>query len=76
MPIESCIRDLQKLPAMPALADKMDLGERFVFLDSLMSIDREGMKALQALTTFQDDPNKLPKRVLVVKVRATSQSSQ
>src|SRR5207248_1963477 len=28
------LRDLRRLPAMPTVADKVDLGERFMFLDS------------------------------------------
>jgi hypothetical protein len=40
--IEHCLRDLQNLPTFPALADKLDLGERFLFLDSAMGMAREG----------------------------------
>jgi hypothetical protein len=38
--IQRRLADLQKLPPMPAIADKMDLGERFICLDALQSIHR------------------------------------
>lgn len=40
--IQSCMRDLQKLPAMPSVAEKIDLGERHMGLDSLQLIRRGG----------------------------------
>jgi hypothetical protein len=45
----ACLNDLQKLPPMPAMADKVDLGERFVFLDCVMLIRRHGIQYLDAL---------------------------
>jgi hypothetical protein len=39
--IKACLKDLQDLPPMPPLADKVDLGERLVFLDSAQSIRRD-----------------------------------
>ncbi len=36
------IRELKSLPAMPTLIEKMELGERFVLLDSTQSIRRDG----------------------------------
>ncbi len=47
--IMSCLRDLRQLPAMPALADTVSLGERFVFLDAVMTVDRGGWQALLSL---------------------------
>jgi hypothetical protein len=38
--IEGCMLDLRKLPPLPQLADKLDLGERFSFLDSVSGLDR------------------------------------
>jgi hypothetical protein len=48
--VESYLRDLQKLPPLPPVADNVDLGERLFFLDSLMMIDRHGMRYLEGLT--------------------------
>jgi peroxiredoxin/mono/diheme cytochrome c family protein len=48
--IESCLRDLQKLPPTPELADKVNLGERLAILDMVMSVDRRGIKYLEGLT--------------------------
>ncbi len=36
------IRELQSLPSMPTLVEKMELGERFVLLDCTQSIRRDG----------------------------------
>jgi hypothetical protein len=41
--LRACLRDLQKLPALPALADKVDLYHRFMLLDYLMNFDRYGV---------------------------------
>jgi len=41
--------DLRKLPPFPPMADKMDLGERFMTLDALMSITCHGPQFLEAL---------------------------
>jgi hypothetical protein len=46
--IAGCIADLQKLPPTPEMASKVDLGEHFMFLDSVMMIDRHGVKYLEA----------------------------
>jgi hypothetical protein len=40
--IKDCLRDLQKLPPMPAVADRVDLGERLMGLDSFMMVIRQG----------------------------------
>jgi hypothetical protein len=45
----ACLRDLHRLPPMPAVADKVDLGERFMFLDCVMLIQRGGIETLAAL---------------------------
>jgi hypothetical protein len=47
--IKGCLRDLRQLPPMPVTADKIDLTERFVFLDLWMTMDRVGPQALEAL---------------------------
>jgi hypothetical protein len=41
--------DLQRLPPMPRFADKVDLGERFIFLDSTLWIARAGVPTLEGL---------------------------
>jgi hypothetical protein len=48
--LRDCLRDLRQLPAMPALADKVNLAERFVFLEAVLMIDREGLRYLEALS--------------------------
>jgi hypothetical protein len=45
--LQSCLRDLQKLPPLPRMADKVDLGERFFGLDALTRIVRYGPDALR-----------------------------
>jgi hypothetical protein len=53
---KSCLRDLQKLPPMPAVADKVDFGERLFFLDTVMMINRYGIEYLEGTSE-----GKLPK---------------
>jgi hypothetical protein len=48
--IESCLRDLQKLPPLPEIADKVNLTERFVFLEIVTMIDRHGIQYLESLS--------------------------
>ena len=36
--VRECLKDLQSLPPLPPMADKMDLGERFMYLDSLQML--------------------------------------
>src|SRR5262249_43841931 len=47
--IKACLKDLQSLPPMPGLADKVDLGERLVFLDTVLRLDRYGIGYLKRL---------------------------
>src|SRR5262249_37600236 len=44
-----CLRDLQRLRPMPAVADHVDLTERFMVLDSVLLADRLGFRYLGAL---------------------------
>ncbi|HZU37747.1 MAG TPA: hypothetical protein VFA18_17640 [Gemmataceae bacterium] len=44
--IVSHLHDLQSLPPFPALADKVDLGERFMALDTAMMVQRHGVAYL------------------------------
>jgi hypothetical protein len=59
---ERCLRDLQQLPPMPTIAGKVDLSERFTFLDMVMVIDRRGIEYFADLIGRDDKtlPAKLP----------------
>ena len=46
---KKCLADLQALPPMPKMADKMNLTERFWFLEAIMIIDREGVDYLESM---------------------------
>jgi hypothetical protein len=48
--VKHCLRDLLALPPLPNAADKVDLCERFVFLENLMMLDRHGVASLKRLT--------------------------
>jgi hypothetical protein len=47
--IQDHLKDLQDLPPLAPLADKVDLGERFIFLDSLQLIRRGSIGRLEAV---------------------------
>lgn len=47
--IRDCLKDLQNLPPMPSLADRIDAGERFMFLDGAQMVRRGGVKMLEGL---------------------------
>jgi hypothetical protein len=47
--VRACLRDLQGLPPMPPMADKIALGERFMFLDSVQLVRRGGIGMLEGL---------------------------
>jgi hypothetical protein len=47
--VEKYLGDLQKLPRFPAVADKVDLCERFMFLENIARIDRLGIRDFNAL---------------------------
>jgi hypothetical protein len=44
------LRDLQGLPPMPAMTDRIDFGERLVFLDTIQLVQRGGIAALEGLS--------------------------
>ncbi|HMF18782.1 MAG TPA: hypothetical protein VKE98_16365, partial [Gemmataceae bacterium] len=48
--IERWQRDLEKLPPLSTIVEKVDLGERFMFLDSVMMLDRRGIGYLEGLS--------------------------
>ena len=47
--IRGYLADLQKLSAHPPLADKVDLAERFMLLETVFMMDRRGVKYLRGL---------------------------
>jgi hypothetical protein len=47
--VQDRLKDLQALPPMPPMADKVDLGERFMYLDSFQLVRRGGPGMLEAL---------------------------
>ncbi|HMF16583.1 MAG TPA: hypothetical protein VKE98_05215 [Gemmataceae bacterium] len=46
------LKDLRELPAMTPLADRIDLAERFMYLDSLQMLRRRGLSCLDGLMKF------------------------
>jgi len=61
-----CLLDLQQLPELARMSDKVDLCERFVFLESVMLLDRHGIRYLEGLsgTTGPQNPDPEVKRAL------------
>jgi hypothetical protein len=47
--IAACLRDLQQLPPLPAVVEKIDQGERFMFHDSVMMMMRQGPEYLETI---------------------------
>ena len=47
------LKDLQALPPLPPMGDKIDLGERFMFLEGMQFVRRGGVNALRP---FADEP--------------------
>jgi hypothetical protein len=45
----ACLDDLRKLPPMSAVADKLDLADRFTLLDTMTLTARQGTQVLDAL---------------------------
>lgn len=59
-----CLEELQALPPLPPIAEKITVTERVVFLDCIQSLARHGQPALDALwTEFQEEspPEWVPK---------------
>ncbi len=48
--VSACLQDLRNLPPMPGIADKIDLGERFMCLDTMMLVIRHERKQLEAVS--------------------------
>jgi hypothetical protein len=47
--IAGYLRDLRELPAIPALIDKVNLAERFMLLQAVTMVDRQGLRYLRRL---------------------------
>src|ERR1700687_4665092 len=56
--ILACLDDLRKLPLMPPVANKIDLGERFMILDMIMLVARQGASSLEDLSRGNSKPPK------------------
>jgi RNA polymerase sigma factor (sigma-70 family) len=50
------LRDLQRLPPGPPIADKVDQGERFLFLNTVLLVRRSGIKALRLIEHIEEEP--------------------
>lgn len=61
--LQACLADLQKLPPMPGLADKIDLTERFCALEAVTLVDRDGMKQLELLAGRISEPDLATKTI-------------
>jgi hypothetical protein len=48
--IQECLGDLQNLPALAPMADKIDLLERYTYLDTIELIRRKGINTLEGLS--------------------------
>jgi hypothetical protein len=48
--IRACLQDLRNLPALPPVADSVDLCERFSFLQTVTLVDRYGLQFLEGLS--------------------------
>jgi hypothetical protein len=59
-----CLRDLQGLPPLPPIADKIDLGERFIYLDNVQLLARgEGLVLAGVVFPLEIPPKKLDAKV-------------
>jgi hypothetical protein len=47
---KKCLADVQALPPMPLMADKLNLAERFWFLETVMILDRDGVDYLDSIS--------------------------
>jgi RNA polymerase sigma factor (sigma-70 family) len=52
------LRDLQRLPPSPSVADKMDQGVRFTFLNTVLLVRRGGIKALRLIERIEEEPGR------------------
>jgi RNA polymerase sigma factor (sigma-70 family) len=52
------LRDLRRLPPVPPVADKVDRGERFTFLNTVLLVRRGGIKALRLIEGVEEGPGR------------------
>ena len=68
--IRACLKDLQDLPPMPKVPDRIDLGERFMYLDCVQMVHRGGVKLLQGFARddlpLPEDTSKLEKALAAI----------
>jgi hypothetical protein len=58
---QAWLRDLQRLPPIPACADKLDPGLRFTFLNTTLLVRRDPIKTLNLLAILSGRPRPLPR---------------
>jgi hypothetical protein len=56
---EYCLGDLQKLPPLARIADKLDICERFMLLDAVMMLDRCGVQRVAMLSVADEALDKI-----------------
>ncbi len=61
--LKACLRDLQDLPPMPSIADKIDVTERYCALESIMLVDRDGIAYLEMVGGSKGDQDPLAKMI-------------
>jgi hypothetical protein len=54
----ACLNDLQQLPPMPSVADKMDRFERFMALEAMIVVAHRGWPAINGLSGYTTPPPK------------------
>jgi hypothetical protein len=54
----ACLKDLESLPPMPVLQDKLEVTERFIMLDAVCHLRRDGIEILDGLTNFREHGDK------------------
>src|SRR5262249_13265791 len=55
----SCLRDLEQLRVTAAFTGTLELGERFIFLDFVMTLKRHGVAHLKDFASFVDGGKQL-----------------
>ncbi len=66
--IRKCMKDLQELPPLPRMADKIDLGGRFMYLDCVQLVRRGGGKMFRGFAElpFPEDNEKFEKALAMI----------
>src|SRR5262249_28129062 len=60
--VQACLKDLEKLPPIPSIADTIDRAERFMFLDGVQLVRRSGVKSLNGISLV-DRPINVPREL-------------